>query len=146
MRRKINQILRIYTIFGGIFILVDGLIHILPLRLVDVVNVWPPAAYQYARFFNQLYGSYAIFIAGTLLILQTDLKKFRPQVIWSSYFALFHSCLLIWNVLAFNLQSTLKPWPSLTVWLPGYNLIEFFEAILLFIYVIIVYMWSKSHD
>ena len=146
MKLKWDKILKWYLIFGAIYILFDGLIHFFPIRLVDVHNIWPEAAYQYARFFSQLYASYAIFIAGSLFILQTDLKKFRPLIIWSSYFAIFHACLLIWNTLAFNFESIFQSPPSLRAWLPSYNLIELFEAVLLLIYAIIVYTWNKSHD
>src|SRR3989338_3960053 len=112
--------MRIFFIVLAMYLIGDGVIHLLNIRLGSVINVWPTSAVSYAILLDSIYASFVFLAAALILVAQTDLKKYKSLIFVSGIWAIFHGTLLF------------------------YNQYLFFEAILAFIYAIVVFLRHKK--
>lgn len=129
-------------IFGGVYFIFDGLLHLSGVKLSSVNN-WPSAAISYANLINFIYASFIILAACFVFVIQKDLKKYKSFVILSGIWAIFHGLILIFLVWTNNYQQIFQNYPSLLAWLPIYREYLTFNSLLLFVYSITVYLWQK---
>jgi hypothetical protein len=148
MATKVKSLLRIYLIFGAVYLLCDSLIHLFNLRLADVGGRWSQDALAYAWLLNQIYASFVILVASLALVIQTNLEKYKLFVRVSGIWSLFHSILLIFAGRNLDLGSFYTTTPSLTFWLPFYNQYLYLEALLLLGYFILstIYLYKQKND
>lgn len=143
MHKKWEWIIRGLLIFGGCYLIFDGLLHLLGIKLSSVKD-WSEPAIAYASLINMLYGSFAFLAALFSFIIQKDLKKYKSLAVASSIWATFHGVLLLFLIWTNNYQIIFQNSPSLLVWLPIYREYLTINAVLLFTYSISVYFWQKS--
>lgn len=143
MTAKLQQIIEKLLLFGAIYLAIDGLIHILNLRLESVHN-WPSSATTYATFLNMIYASFVFLAAAISFVMQKNLKKYESLVILSAVWAFLHGSLLIFLDIKYNFVKTFADYSSLYVWLPIYDYYLYFEASLFIIYSILVFIWKKE--
>lgn len=139
-----DKILKGFLIFGGVYFIFDGLLHLCGIKLTSVVNLWPQAALGYGKLLNQLYASFIILSGIMALFFQADIKKYKTMIIISAIWALFHSIILLSLVSWENYGEIFKDLPSLRVWLPFYEQYLIFNAILLFIFSGVVFLWLRK--
>lgn len=143
MRKKVEKLFRLFLTFMAIYLIGNGIIHLLNFRLQSVINVWPQSAVSYAIILNSIYASFVFLAAILLLVVQKDLKKYHTLILASCIWAIFHGLLLIYLSFTQNLIN-FSQWPSLYVWMPFYNQFLLFEAFLSFVYVALAFSWSKG--
>lgn len=144
--RKIENILKIYLLFGGLYFIIEAIIHISNIKLISVESVWSKSAYLYARLINQLYGLSALFISGLSLIALTDIYKYKKTIIFAAFWALIHGLYLIYISLSEDFVKTFLNFPSLNLWVDFYDSFLGLEAALLIGYSLLVFLWiSKGH-
>lgn len=139
-----QNLLRFFLIFAAIYLIVDGIIHFLNIRLSSVLGIWPKSAIVYATLLNTIYASFVFLVAILILAAQKDLQKNKTLIFYSAIWALFHGFLLVNLALTQNFNTDLSDFPSLLVYLPFYNQYLLFEALLAFSYGILVYLWFKD--
>lgn len=146
MKNKLNleKILKSYLLFGGVYMIFESLIHLSQIRLVDVKSNWPDSALIYATLFNYLYGSFALFLAALVFYLQKNLVKNRNLINLLAIFAFLHASLVVFLSLNFNFDLSFAQFNSLRFWIPIYNFYLLFEAILLYFFCLLVYLWNKK--
>lgn len=145
MITKLQPIIKKYLLFAAVYLSIDGLIHLLNLRL-ESVHSWPSSATTYATFLNMIYASFVFLAAAISFVLQKDLKKYESIVIISAIWAFLHGSLLIVLNTKFNFVQIFAGYPSLYVWFPFYSYYLYFEASLFIIYSILVLMWKKEEN
>ncbi|HBQ50515.1 hypothetical protein A3B42_00400 [Candidatus Daviesbacteria bacterium RIFCSPLOWO2_01_FULL_38_10] len=136
--------MRIFFIVLAMYLIGDGVIHLLNIRLGSVINVWPTSAVSYAILLDSIYASFVFLAAALILVAQTDLKKYKSLIFVSGIWAIFHGTLLLYLNSTQNFGNDFFNYPSLLVWMPFYNQYLFFEAILAFIYAIVVFLRHKK--
>ena len=141
---KAQKLLRVFLNILAIYLVGDGAIHLLNIRLQSVQNVWPQSALSYAVLLNGIYASFVFLVAILVLVVQKDLKKYKSLIFASAIWSLFHGLLLTYLTLNQNFISSFLSYPSLYVWMPFYNQYLLFEAFLAFVYVILVLIYLKS--
>ncbi len=141
--RKNDYLLKGYLIFGASYLLLDALLHLFDLRLINVLSVWPVSALEYSRLLDHIYASFVILAALICFEMQRNLAKYKTLIYLSAIWALLHGFLLIFTSLNSNFSEVFKDHNSLGVWLPFYNLYLMFEASLLILYSIVVYLWQR---
>lgn len=144
MHKNIEKVLRGMQIFGVGYFIFDSLLHFSNIKLLSAIGIWPQSAISYAQLINYIYGSFVILAAVFLFIIQKDLKKYQTLVIFSSFWALFHGAILIFLVWSQNFQEIFKKLPSILVFLPFYREYLTFNALLLFAYASLVYIWMRK--
>ncbi len=138
-----EKTVRGFLIFGACYLILDGLIHFFNLRLSSTQSIWPESASSYATLLDMVYASFVFLTASFVLIIQSDVKKYKNFIVVSSFWAFFHGCLLIFLSVGQNLTMKAVGFPSLYVWSPFYNQYLLGEAGLLFIYASLVLIWIK---
>lgn len=141
---KIENILKIYLLFGGFYFITEAIIHISNIKLISVESFWPKSAYLYARLINQLYGLSALFISGLSLIALTDIYKYKKTIIFAAFWALIHGLYLIYISLSEDFVKTFSETPSLNLWSDFYNIFLGLEAAMLIGYTSVVYLWVSK--
>lgn len=144
MHKKAEKILRLFLIVLAIYLIGDGIIHLLNIRLQSVTNVWVISALSYATLMNAIYASFVLLAAILVLVAQSALKKNQSLILASSIWAIFHGLLLIYLSSTQNFVNDFSNLPSLYVWIPFYNQYLLVEAFLSFIYAVIVFIWIKN--
>ncbi|MBI2334494.1 hypothetical protein HYU96_01715 [Candidatus Daviesbacteria bacterium] len=139
-----EKLFRIFLIFLAVYLIGDGLIHLFNIRLLSVSSFWPVSAISYAVLMNSIYASFVLLAATLILVAQANLKKYRELILASAIWAIFHGILLLFLNSTQNFAQDFSDYPSLSVWLPFYNHYLFFEAILAFIYAIVVFVRHKK--
>lgn len=139
-----NRVVKLFLLFGGIYILIDGLLHLLNLRLTSVINVWPDSALLYAKLLNVLYASFAILVATVAILVQKDTDKNKTLIVGSAFWALLHGLLLIGLSLTQNYIQIFKTYPSLHLFFPMYDKFLIFEGVLLLVYSLVVFIWWRG--
>lgn len=140
----VKSILRAFLIFGGCYLIFDALVHFSGIKLLSVNGVWPPSAISYANLLNYIYASFVILAALIAFIIQKDPQKYKPVIGLSAIWAIFYGVILLTLVWTQNYQLTFKIFPSLLVWLPFYREYITLNAVLLFLYSGIVYLYFKK--
>ena len=143
MHISLEKFLKSFLIFGGIYFIFDGLLHLLGIKLTSV-NDWPQSAKVYASLINILYASFIFLVAVIIFIIQKDLQKYKNIVLLSAIWALFHGVTLLYLVWNNDYQQVFKNYDSLLVWLPVYREYLTLNSVLLFAYSITVYFWQSS--
>lgn len=142
---NIEKLLRGYINLLGIYLIIDGAIHLFNIRLQSVVNVWPQSALSYATLLNVIYASF-VFLAATLVfVAQKDLKKYKTLIMISAIWAFIHGLLLIFLSLTQNFSANFLILSSLSVWIPFYDQYLLLESFLAFVYVVLVFIWIKNN-
>ncbi|MBI3109514.1 hypothetical protein HYZ06_00540 [Candidatus Daviesbacteria bacterium] len=136
--------MRIFLTVLAMYLIGDGTVHLLNIRLNSVVNVWPASAVSYAILLDSIYASFVFLVAALILVAQTDLKKYKSLILASGLWAILHGILLLYLNSTQNFAHAFSSHPSLYVWMPFYNQYLFFEAILAFIYAIVVFVRHKK--
>lgn len=140
---KLQPVIEKYLLFGAVYFSVDGLIHLLNFKLGSTQS-WPSSAITYVTLLNMIYGSFVILAGAISFEFQKDVKKYSKLIMLSAIWALLHGCLLIFISSKFNFMTNFSGYPSLYLWLPNYNYYLYFEAILLIVYSILVFIWRKE--
>lgn len=144
MHINLEKILRIFLNFLAVYLLLDGTIHLLNIRLQSVANIWPASSLSYATLLNAIYASFVYLAAILVLVAQTALKKYKSLILASGIWSVFHGLLLIYLSSSQNFMNIFLNFPSLYVWMPFYNYYLFFEALLSLIYAGLVFIWIKN--
>lgn len=144
MHKSIEKVLRVFLNILAIYLILDGAIHLLNIRLQSVANIWPASAFSYAILLNAIYASFVFLTALLILVAQANLNKYKNLVLTSSIWTIFHGSLLIYLSLTQNFANNFSNFPSLSVWLPFYNQYLLVEAILSFVYTGLVFIWIKK--
>lgn len=142
MHRK--TFLRLFLIFLAGYLAIDALIHLFNIRLLSVDGIWPTSALIYARLINAIYASFVFLASLLLIVICSDLTKYKKLLKISVFWAVFHGVLLITLAFGQNFSAEFVKFPSLLVWIPFYNQYLMFEGLLSFVYVVLV--WNFSHD
>lgn len=145
MHKRLEKVLKVLLIFGGCYFIFDGLLHFLGIKLQSVQS-WPESAIEYANLINIIYASFIFLAAIFIFVIQKDIQKYKNLIVLSSIWALFHGLLLIFLVWSNDYQHIFQNYPSLLVWLPVYREYLTINAILLFVYSVVVYFWSKKNE
>lgn len=141
--KSVDKILKGFLIFGGAYFIFDGLLHLIGIKLISVINLWPESALSYAKLINQLYASFIILAGIMALFLQQDLKKYKDLITVSAAWATFHGIILLSLIFTARFGSTFQELDSLRVWLPFYEQYLLLNAVLLFTFSGLVFMWRK---
>ncbi len=136
--------MRIFLTILAMYLIGDGAIHLLNIRLGSVINIWPVSAVSYAVLLDSIYASFVFLIAALILVAQADLKKYKSLILVSGIWAIFHGTLLLYLNSTQNFGNDFFNHPSLLVWIPFYNQYLFFEALLSFVYAVVVFIWNKD--
>lgn len=136
--------MRVFLNLLAVYLIGDGLIHLVNIRLQSVQNIWPQSAISYAILLNSIYASFVFLASILVLIAQKDLKKYKSLILASGIWSIFHGLLLVYITLSQNFMASFLNYPSLYVWLPFYNQYLLFEAFLAFFYAILTFVWNKS--
>ncbi len=139
-----QKLLRIFLNLGAVFLIFNGLIYLFNIRLTSVINVWPQSAISYARLLDTVYASFVFLAAILIFIAQQDLEKYKKLIFYSTFWAFFHGLLLVNLSLTQNFTKDLTALPSLQVWFPFYSQFLLFEALLLFVYIVLVILWFRG--
>lgn len=139
-----KKFIRAFLIALGIYLMADGVIHLLNLRLQSVTNIWPASALSYAKLLNLIYASFVFLASILVLVAQNNLKKYQTLIFSSAVWALFHGSLLIFLSLSEDFKNSFLNLPSLLVWISFYNQYLSVEAILAFLYALIIFVWIKE--
>lgn len=141
-----ENLLRFFLNLGAIYLILDGAIHLINLKLASVMNIWPPSAISYATLMDTIYASFVFLVALLIFIVQKDLKKYKALIFISAIWALIHGFLLIFLSINWNFTKEWLRLPSLYVWLPFYKQYLLFESALAFVYSILVFLWLKGKN
>ena len=141
---KIQNILRIFLLFLGIYLAVDGLVFLSNVRLQSAYHLWPSSAFSYAYLTNAMAAAFMFLASYVAFIIQKDPKKYQNLISASALWAFFFGLLLIYLSSTQNLMSNFSNLPSLYVWMPFYNWYLVFEALLSFAYAGLVFIWLKG--
>ena len=144
MHKNLDKVLRVFLNLLAVYLVVDGTIHILNIRLQSVADIWPASALSYATLLNAIYASFVFLAAILVLVALSDLKKYKSLVLASSIWSVFHGLLLIYLNSSQNFMDNFSSLPSLHVWMPFYNYYLFFESLLSLIYAGLVFIWIKN--
>lgn len=144
MHINLEKILRVSLNLLAVYLILDGAIHLLNIRLQSVANIWPSSALSYATLLNAIYASFVFLAVALILVAQTDLKKNKGLILASGIWAVFHGLLIIYLSSSQNFMNNFSNSPSLYVWMPFYNHYLFFEAFLSFVYAGLVFIWIKN--
>lgn len=139
-----EKILRGFLIFGGAYLIFDGLLHFFNIKISSVNGAWSQSAISYAELLNSIYASFVFLVAAIAFVIQKDLKKYKAVLLVSSVWAIIHGSVLLFLVWTQNYQQIFKDLPSLLVWLPFYNQYVVIEGMVLIIYSGVVYLWVRS--
>ena len=146
MGKNIEKILRGFLIFGAGYFIFDALLHLSNIKLLSPEGVWPASAISYAHLLNYIYASFVILASLVAIVIQQDLKKYKTIVTASGIWTFFHGIVLLYLVWSKNLAEIFKDLPSLQIWLPFYGQYLIFNAILLFIFSAVTYLWVKGNN
>ena len=140
---KITAVLKGYLFFAGIYLILDGLIHILGIRLIDITR-WSKEPLVYSDFINRLYGSFVIFVGLLGIEVQTDLMKYKKFLYIAAIWSFFHAGYLVYTAVTVDFIQTFAREPSVYIWMPFYNYYLIFEAALLLCLSLLVYLLRRS--
>lgn len=139
-----NRVVQLSLLFGGIYILINGLLYLLNLRLTSVIDVWPDSALLYVKLLNALYASFTILAAAVAILLQKDIDKYKVIIVGTAFWAFLHGSLLIGLSLTQNYIQIFKAYPSLHLFFPLYDKFLIFEGMLLLVYSLVVFIWWRG--
>lgn len=142
---KIQNILKWYLLVTSIYLLGDGLVHILDIKLINALS-WPQAPLVYSKFIGHLYGEFAILASLLGIESQRDLKKYRNFLYIVAIWSLFYGSYLIYSSLTIPFTEIFANTPSVFVWIPFYNYYLIFEASLLFTLSLLVFLWRRNEN
>jgi hypothetical protein len=130
--QKFQKNLRWMLLFGFVFMLGEAVFHFSGIRLWSISSIWPNSAMSYATFFQHLWASASLLIAGAIYVLYKE-KDIRKKLMYPlSFYCIFHGLLLIW----WGSTAVVSTWqyPSLHVWNPWYEVQLFIEGSVLLIF------------
>lgn len=139
----IEKILKWYLMFAGIYLSIDGIIHILDIKLIDAA-IWPQSALMYSKFIGNLYGEFAVLVGLLGIETSRNLEKYRNFLYIFAVWSLTYAFYLLYHALTINFVDVFSQAPSIYFWMPFYNNYLFFEAGLLFILSILILLWAKK--
>lgn len=142
----LEKAIRGLLIFGSVYFFVDGLIHLLNIKLISVQTVWPQSAIAYSILLDAIFASFIFLAACIALVLQSDLKKYKTAILVSSIWAIWHGLLLIFLSFNLNLVQLTITWPSVHLWFPFYDQYLAFQGYLLLLYPIVALIWFKKNE
>ncbi len=145
MKNNLTKLVRVYMIFGSVYLGLESLIHFSNLRLLDIYSTWPKEVATFSSWMSIFYASLAAFLSILLLVLQSDLEKNRATIKLVSLYGIFHGSLLIFASFTVSFDQIYTLHPSLGFWLPSYNSFIFVEAVLLYVFAALVYLWQKRN-
>lgn len=141
---NLNKIVRAYLIFGGIYMLAEALIHFSGVKLTDVGILWSKDSLTFSSWVSTLYGSTTLFLSMLLLYIQHNVHENKKIIKVLAFYALFHGVLVTYASLTIRFDEIFQDLSSLSFWLPSYNVYLLLEALLLFVFALLVYLWSKN--
>lgn len=144
MHKIVERLLRILLNFLVVYLILDGVIHLLNIRLQSVANIWPASAISYATLLDFIYASFVFLAAMLLLVAQKSLTKYKSLIFISSIWAVFHGLLLVRLSFTQDFMNKFAGLPSLYVWMPFYDQYLIIEAFLAFVYAALVFIWLKN--
>lgn len=144
MHINLEKILRVLLNILAVYLLVDGTIHLLNIRLQSVANIWPASSLSYATLLNAIYASFVYLAAVLIVVAQTALKKYKSLILASGIWSVFHGLLLIYLSSSQNFVNNFSNSPSLNMWMPFYNQYLLFEAVLSLVYAGLTFIWIKN--
>ena len=64
MSKNLEQAIKLFSNLLATYLVVDGLLHLLSIRLQSVISIWPVSAISYAILLNSIYASFVFLTAG----------------------------------------------------------------------------------
>lgn len=144
MHKNIQKILRGILIFGFFYLIFDTVLYFSNIRLSNVFSVWPESAVSYATLVNKAFGSFTFLTALIVFELQRNLSKYRNLVMLVAVWAFLHGVILLYLSLSNDYLKIFANSPSLYVWFPFYDQYLILEAVLLFVFSLVVFIWVKT--
>lgn len=142
---KISKILKWYLLITSIYLVSDGLIHILGVKLINV-QLWSKPAFIYSNLITHLYGAFAI-LAGLFGIeTSRDIYKYRNFLYIVAFWVLGYGIYLIYVATTISFKLIFVESPSVFVWMPFYNYYLVFEAGLCFGLSTLIYLFRKKQN
>lgn len=142
---KIQNILKWYLLISSIYLIGDGIVHLLDIKLIDA-NLWPEPSLVYSKFIGHLFGAFAILASLLGLESQRDLKKYKNVLYIVAIWSLFYGSYLVYTSLTVPFSKIFSSSPSVFVWMPFYNYYLVFEASLLFTFSLLVFLWRRNEN
>lgn len=142
--KNLLTLIRALLIFGSLYLFIEGIIHLFALRLISVTSIWPQSAILYASWMGRFYGSFTVLVAILLFYIQRDVTKFRTILTITAIFAVFHAFMLVFGAATEPFDAVYRQYPSLSFWIPFYNIFIIIEAIILFLYAIVIFVWRRN--
>lgn len=140
---KIEYFLKWYLMAVSIYLILVGLIYFFDVKLLDAIS-WPYPALVYSKFIGNLYGEFAI-LAGLFGIeASRNLEKYRNFLYITAVWSLVYASYLLYSSSMINFADIFSQTPSVYLWVPVYNYYLLFEAGLLFILSILIFLWGKK--
>jgi hypothetical protein len=129
---------------GALFMIADALVHFSQLRLIGTAAIWPEDAMMYVSFFQTLWASASLYIAGTLWIIADNPTQYKKMLQFIAVLVVGHSLLLYF----FSFQSAIQnsPVPALTLWNPWYEWQIRLEALALNIFSFFVWRYNWKQE
>lgn len=146
MRLPIKTVLKWYLLFTSLYLLADGVIHILNLKFTNIADNWSPDLIIFAQYMSQLYGLFGILIALFGIEVSRNLAKYKNFLYISAVWGVVYAGLLVYYALSVNYPVIFKNTPSIYFWIPFYNGYILFEALLLLILSFLIYLYRKNPD
>lgn len=138
-----EKLLKVYLIITSLYLLGDGLVHVFDIKLINALD-WPQSPVIYSSFIGHLFGFFVILSALLGLEASRDLKKYKNFLYIVAIWLLFYGAHLIYISLTTDFQGLFKNNPSIFVWMPFYNAYLIFEAVLAFVFSLLVFLWWRS--
>src|SRR3989344_553425 len=117
---KISRVLKWYLLIISLYLLGDGFVHVLNIKLLSPDPLWPSNIVIFSKYMSQLYGMFTILAALFGIEVSRNLEKYQNFLYITSVWGVIYGLLLIY-----------------------YNFYIIFEACLLYVFVFLVFLWSK---
>jgi len=130
-QRQFYHILKIILRLSSLAMLAQFLVHILPIRLYELIDHQSPT-FILAQEFILLWAAHCLFFSVLLWQISQTPKNFFPTIKVTSLYSLALAIIVFY--VSFLPLSTLNQYPSSTVWIPRYDIWLRFEAALLIFY------------
>lgn len=140
---SIKTVLKYYLLLTSIYLILDGIVHVLGIKLTGIIT-WPEPALIYSKFITNLYGGFVI-LAG-LFGIETarNLSKYRNFLLIGAVWSLIYAAFLVYSSITIDFVELFTLTPSIYFWIPFYNFYIITEAGLMVILAMLIFFFSRE--
>lgn len=139
---RIKTILKWYLLITSIYLIGDGLMHVFNIKLINA-GAWPEPSLVYSKNISFLFGMFAILAACFGIEASRNLKKYRNFLKIAGIWSIFYGVYLVYISITVDFIGIFEHSPSVYAWMPFYNSYLIFEAGLLFVLAILIFLYHK---